>query len=400
MKEVQVVNDSGSVSESGSGMGGALSEGEVGTGKPRINWGLWVGGLVLVLVGVMGAVVAWVKLSGLAVVEEEKMAASKETSQEYTGEKYKILHIMSYHTPWKWTEEQIDGFMAAFEGIDVELKVFEMDTKRNSSKDWMEAKGKEARELIESWQPNLVYVNDDNVQTYVTKYYLDSEIPFVFSGVNGNPEEYGFTESENVAGVLEEEHAIQTVRLLTQIDPSIERVAVITDDGETWPRTIARIKERSVRELRGINFVAYDIVKTFAKYQEKIEEYQTSADAIVHIGIFSFRDAEGNNVAMEDVMKWTVENSKLPDGSFWSDRVDLGNLAAVTVSGYDQGQAAGLMARDILVRGMSPKSFPMEITSKGSVVLNLTRANDLGLQIDTRLLSVGDVVEGYRWEQE
>ena len=88
---------------------------------------------------------------------------------------------MSYHSPWKWTDDQLTGFKDALNGLNVEYKIFQMDTKRKSSKEWKEKLGKEARDLIDTWKPSLVYTNDDNAQEYVTKYYVNTRTPFVFS---------------------------------------------------------------------------------------------------------------------------------------------------------------------------------------------------------------------------
>ena len=49
---------------------------------------------------------------------------------------YKILHIMSYHSPWRWSDGQLDGFKDALKGLDIEYRVFQMDTKRHSGKKW------------------------------------------------------------------------------------------------------------------------------------------------------------------------------------------------------------------------------------------------------------------------
>lgn len=38
---------------------------------------------------------------------------------------FRILHVMSYHTPWKWTENQLQGFKDALSGLRVEHRVFE-----------------------------------------------------------------------------------------------------------------------------------------------------------------------------------------------------------------------------------------------------------------------------------
>jgi hypothetical protein len=109
--------------------------------------------------------------------------------------KIKILHIMSYHSPWEWTDVQLEGFKDALKGLNIEYKIFQMDTKRHNSKEWLEQKGTEACSLIESWKPDLVYTSDDNAQQYVTRKYINSKIPFVFSAVNADPEDYGFVES-------------------------------------------------------------------------------------------------------------------------------------------------------------------------------------------------------------
>ena len=80
---------------------------------------------------------------------------------------WRILHVMSYHSPWKWTDDQFNGFRAALRGLDIKYKVFQMDTKRKSTEIWKQTIGKKARDLIDAWKPDLVYTNDDIAQEYV-----------------------------------------------------------------------------------------------------------------------------------------------------------------------------------------------------------------------------------------
>jgi ABC-type uncharacterized transport system substrate-binding protein len=70
----------------------------------------------------------------------------------------------------------------------------------------------------------------------------------------------------------------------------------------------------------------------------------------------------------------------------------------VTVSGYEQGLAAGQIARGILVEGRSPASYPMLATVKGEPMINLARATKLGLTIKTTTLLSARVVTKYDWE--
>ena len=312
--------------------------------------------------------------------------------------RYKILHVMSYHAPWKWTDDQFNGFKYALRDLDVEYRVFQMDTKRHSTEEWKEQVGKEARDLIDTWQPDLVYLTDDNAQEYVTKYYINQDIPFVFAGVNTDPAEYGFIDGTNIAGVLEREHIVQTIGLLKTIAPDVKKIGVIVDDGITWGSVIQRL-ENAAEQFPEIELVHEGVIYTFEEYKQKINKYQTEVDAIASVGIFTFKDENGDNVSMEEVSKWTVENSNLPDFTFWQDRIDHGILCGVTVSGYEQGMAAGQIARGILVEGRNPASYPMEPTVKGEPVFNLARANKAGISIESQVLLTAKVVEKFAWEE-
>lgn len=66
--------------------------------------------------------------------------------------------------------------------VDVEYKVIQMDAKRQSSEQWKLKVADEARELIDTWKPDLVFTSDDDAQLYVVKHYVNTDIPFVLCG--------------------------------------------------------------------------------------------------------------------------------------------------------------------------------------------------------------------------
>jgi len=142
-------------------------------------------------------------------------------------EEFKILHIMSYHSPWKWTDDQFNGFKDALKGMNIRYKVFQMDSKRNTSETAIQKVSREARKMIDTWQPDLVYTSDDVAQARVVTHYVNKKTPFVFSGVNANPIKYGFLGSSNVTGIMEQEHFIETIYLLKEIVPHVKKIAVI-----------------------------------------------------------------------------------------------------------------------------------------------------------------------------
>ncbi len=306
------------------------------------------------------------------------------------GKTFKVLHVMSYHQPWKWTQEQFDGFKDALSDLPVEYRVVEMDAKRNSAETWKQDRAAQAMHQIDTWQPDLVFTGDDVAQQYVTTRYLNTAVPFVFCAVNADPTEYEFHRAANVTGVLERMHFVQTVNLLRQLVPSVRKIALITDTGAMWIPMIEQLKTQQA-QLEGVEVVSYDILETFSQYQQAVLGYQDKVDALGFLGIFEFKDEQGNNVLLEDVLHWTVENSQLPDFAFWKDRVDKGTLCAVTVSGLAQGEAAGRIARGILL-GQSPKDYPMQSTETGLPVINLARARKLDINPDASVLLTAQVV--------
>lgn len=342
---------------------------------------------------ILGAAMA--ALLTTAAGAQAQSQAQSAPSQQKT---FKILHVMSYHTPWRWTEGQLNGFKEGL-GVAADYKVFEMDAKRNSSKDAIEAKANEARALIDSWKPDLVYTSDDDAQEHVAKHYVNSSVPIVFSGVNKHPRTYGFEGSRNVTGVLEHEHFIESLRLVRAIVPGVTRVAAVFDDAPMWDPVVRRMSER-LGQLPDVKVVAWDTIRTYDEYQRKIKEYQHTADAIALIGVFSFKDANGKNVPYQDVLKWTAANSRLPDFGYWIDRVHYGTLAAMTVSEREQGLAAGRLARAILVDRKSPAELPMKPTAKGLPVVSLARANALGIKIDSDVLLSTEVIEKFDWDKK
>ncbi|TCT13850.1 ABC-type uncharacterized transport system substrate-binding protein [Natranaerovirga pectinivora] len=318
---------------------------------------------------------------------------------EIPDKTFKVLHVMSYHTPWEWTETQLQGFKDGLgQDIDVEYKVIEMDAKNKSNIEWLEEIGAQARGVIDTWQPDLVFTSDDEAQEFVVTHYLNTDIPFVFCGVNKLPEEYGYDKSNNVTGVLEIEHFAESLNLLLEVAPDIKSVAVVFDDSPIWGPVEARMREQ-LHRFPEIEFPIWDTIYTYDEFQSKMLEYQDQVDAIGLIGIFNYKNENNKNVHYRDVLRWVKENSNLPDFSYWYDRASYGTLAVVSVSGYEQGLSAGKKARQILVHGVSPADIPMDHTTKGQQLISLARARTLDIDVSAKVLLSTEVKTMYEWER-
>ena len=351
--------------------------------------------ITIVMILIVCAVIIGLRLTGAD--QKTDLSLTKEPEMVIPDQTFKILHIMRYHSPWDLTDTLFSGFQDALKDLKVEYQVFQMDTKRYSSEKEKEQKGTEARDLIGSWKPDLIYTTDDDVQKYVGEYYNNYDLVHVFSAVNEAPEVYHYDEAANVAGVMEIEHFVESVKLLKQIVPDAKKIAAVFDDSPMWVPVIARMKAK-LAQVPEVEFIAWDTILTFDEYKKKMKEYHSKADAVALIGIFSFKDAKGQNVTYQEVLKWTAENSRLPDFSFWKDRATFGTLCVVSVSGYEQGLAAGKIAWEILVNGKKPSEIEMKPTTKGEPIINLARAKKLGLNVKSDVLLSTQVMNKFEWE--
>jgi len=314
------------------------------------------------------------------------------------NKKFRILHVMSYHSEWKWNIEQLNGFKDALADLKIEYKVVELDTKRNSDDASIKKKAELAHKIISEWNPDLLYSNDDNAQIFVSQSYINSSMPIVFSGVNRDPSEYNFIGSSNVTGVLEQEHFVSTVKLMNSIIPEIKKLAVIVDSGPTWKGVMSRMRT-NLKHLPGMESVEWKMIKTFSEFKETMNSLQGKVDAVAMLGVFNLKDTQGHDVDYEEIQKWVTKYSQIPDFSFWETRVDRGTLCAVAVSGYEQGFLAGKKAKQILVDETSPETIPMEPSMKGQPMINLKRAKSLGLSVDVNLLLNSAVKVDYIWNK-
>ncbi|HPU53361.1 MAG TPA: hypothetical protein PK359_17505 [Burkholderiaceae bacterium] len=76
---------------------------------------------------------------------------------------YRIFHVMSFESPWRWTDGQWQGFRESLGATPYESRVFQMNVKRHSAPEAKARQGAEARALIDAWKPDLLYFWIDRV---------------------------------------------------------------------------------------------------------------------------------------------------------------------------------------------------------------------------------------------
>ena len=299
----------------------------------------------------------------------------------------KVLLIFSYHPEYSWVVDEARGAEDILKDRGVETEKFYLDTKRNTSAEWKEKVAEEAVKKIEEFKPDLVIVFDDNACELVAKKYIGKSLPFVFCGMNGEPEDYGFP-AQNITGVIERHHLVATVDLLKRLVPDVEKLAIITDDSPTSQAFITSMKKIKPP----IEISEFYATNDFDAWKAKVKELQSKVDAIGIYVYHTIKEKGGEaSLLPEDVLGWTLENSKLPDFTFSDFTVSDGVLCGVTVSGYEQGRAAAEIAVRIL-NGEKPVDIDIECPEKGTPMVNETRAKGLNIEIKADVLKEVEIL--------
>ena len=288
----------------------------------------------------------------------------------------KILLVFSYHPEYPWQMSETKGVGEVLWNKGFLIENFYMDTKRKTSLDWMKKAAEDAIEKIAEFKPDLVIVFDDNACEFVAKRYIGRTIPFVFCGMNGNPEDYGFP-TENITGVIERHYVKETTTLLKRLVPDINKIAMIMDDSSTSRGLINNLKVNSLTNEISEIYTTND----FDDWKARVEELQTKVDAI---GLFQYHTIKERgreeSLPPEDVLRWTLENNRLPEFGLFDFTIEEGALCGVTQSGEEQGRAAAEIAVKIL-EGIKPKDIPIKNPKKGIPIINIKRAESLNIKI-------------------
>ncbi len=299
----------------------------------------------------------------------------------------KVLLVFSYHPEYSWVMEETRGAEDVLEGKRITIEKFYLDTKRRTSAEWKKKVAEDAIKRIEEFKPDLVIVFDDNACELVAKKYIGKTLPFVFGGMNGEPEDYGFP-AENITGVLERGHVSESIELLKRLVPNVTKVTIITDNSPSSQAFISRVRKTTLpTEIYG--FYSND---DFDAWKARVKELQSKVDAI---GLFLYHTIKekGEEVSLpaEEVLKWTLENSGLPKFAIFDFTVKGGALCGVTLSGYEQGKAAAEIAL-IILAGANPANISIKCPEKGTPMINEKRAEELKINIPKDLLEEVEIV--------
>ena len=291
----------------------------------------------------------------------------------------RILLVHSYHAEYPWVDAITRGVRWTLKGTGVKMRVFHMDTKRNTGEEWKKRAGDRAFAEAEAYDPDVIVTVDDNAQLYLGERLIGGARPVVFCGVNGDPADYGYP-APNVTGIIERLHFERTLALLDRIRPC-RRIAILSSDDPTSAGAFAYMRETPV----DAEVTEWILAGTFAEWKEAVRRFNRTVDAFGVYSYHTIRD-EGDSTSLDPktVMDWTRRNARVPTFGFAEFGIEDGLMIGVTVSGFEHGEKAAQYALEIL-RGTPIARLPVIEANVGVPILNRTVAEQLGIDIDSSL---------------
>lgn len=292
----------------------------------------------------------------------------------------KILYIASYHEGFAWSDGILKGIREGLSNTGVKLQTFHMDSKRNHTKNDIDKAVMQAKEMIETFQPDVVITSDDNAAKYlIASHYKNADLPFVFCGVNWDASIYGLPD-QNVTGMEEVELIQPLVEQLRRYAKG-DRIGMLSTDTLSGKKNV-----EYHQRLFGITYAKVYHVNTFDEWKDAYRKLQNEVDLMLTETHSALKDWN-----QDAFVRFAEEHIKIPTGATSKDRSDYVLLTYARIP-EEQGQWAANSALRIL-DGIPPSKIPIARNKEIELYLNIRLVRRLNLVIDRSLYKRAVVVQ-------
>jgi len=287
----------------------------------------------------------------------------------------RCLWVSSYASGYAWEDGLEKGIYSVLNNK-CEIKKFSMNTKVNKGTEFAQAQAKSAKQLIDSYQPDVVIASDDNASKYlVAPYFKNSSVPFVFCGINWTTDEYAYP-YKNVTGILEIDPAgpmVETIKSDWAIN--INNLFILNADTHTAKKSAKNLGV--FFEKNGIKTESY-FAQDFADWEKGFllgQQYDVVL-LMNHSGI--------NDWDKERAKEFVYNNGKTLTVSFhkWMSPYAM---VLFTKQAEEQGEWAAKMALEIL-KGVSPENIPITSNQRWDEYINLGLINAANIELSKKFI--------------
>ncbi len=304
--------------------------------------------------------------------------------------KKNILILNSYHQGYPWSDRIMKGMesVLATELKDAEIYYKHMDMKRIPGIVQLSGLYTVYRHMDYSIKFDLVLASDNDAIDFLVKYResLFRNTPVVFCGLNDYHPAI-FRGVKYITGVIENIDYKSTLELIKTIDPSVEEVAIISDNTTTgiahYEAVMHIIKDITGKiKFRSLSMSDY----TFDNFLIEVGKLQGKKAILL---LSHFKDALGKTYSQKESIDLIVKNAAVPIYVVTDSRMGEGVLGGKVVSGFHQGKTAAEIGLRIL-RGENINSIPVSMDSPNTYMFDYNQLKRWG--IDESRLPAGSII--------
>ncbi len=329
-------------------------------------------------------------------------AAAQESKRVYIAASYEENHICG----GPQEEGVIKGLNKTgwFEGMNLEIKRYYMDTKRkNTTPESMKKEANTVFKQMKEFKPEVLVVVDDNAFREVALPLAgDKDLSVVFSGMNGQPETYNakkrFMDKRerpggNITGVYEKLYLVRSMIVIQSATPGLKgkKIVGITDHSPTGNALTIQFEIELKNKPKNIDW-EHRRVKDWQEYTSLIKKLNDDEEirAIYPVAL-TLKVSDTVTYTEPEIFRWTMENSRKPEMALNYFFAKIGLFGGAAVDFKTMGFLAGKKAGQIL-NGEKPGKLPIEDAPDYAIVFNLKRAKELGIAIPHPILTAADHV--------
>ncbi len=296
--------------------------------------------------------------------------------------KKKVIYINSYHKGHPSSDEIMKGFVKNMPADTYDIYSFYMDTKRNTSAEYIENKARVLLDTITMLNPEILVVSDDNAVKYLVEPNLNQlSMPIVFCGVNWTADEYKLPHKQ-VTGILEILPVCHAVRLVKENYPEARKLLVLNENTTTSRKEKQILHDLFLEEGLTTDF---SLVDDFEHWETAFIEGNRNYDIIYFSTHAAIRDWNHN-----EAVKVIADNIKIPVFTCEDFMMPYAVLG-VTKIASEHGIWAASTTKKIL-SGSTPADFSITRNTLSNTWLNKRLAEIIAFNPDSILLQQAKII--------
>lgn len=294
-----------------------------------------------------------------------------------------VLLLHSYHKGYAWSDGISQGIEdTLFPYQDIELSTIYMDTKRITTKQYLDKLALLYKEKFSQRAFDLIIVSDNNAFDFAIKHKesLFKNIPILFCGINNFNQKYFYENNlqKEMTGILEDVDLAKNFELITKLHPKMKKLLILNDTSKTGlalKKDLQPIIQNYTPQLE----IEYIDNMNINEIEKKVS--LLDSNTIILFLLFS-KDKEGQYFTYKKGFRKIKENATVPIYGVWDFYLHYGLVGGLLTSSVAQGESVSQMAIDILINNKLITDIPIVTKSPNKYIFNFNEIEKYDIKIE------------------